>query len=173
MSIQKPHRYWDDDQLYWMYWPPGLVPVDTQPQTLFIPEQDVPTRDKALLQVEAEVEYRVADPATRRRLADLQYWIMLFGVIGFFLVLTAAGLVQGHAWLNGEMVYRVLPELVVYLVLRGAIGVAVVLAACLQLYNVVMTIRKGELIGNQPAHAHAREASPTPAADGAEAEVAS
>ena len=108
-----------------------------------------------------------------RRLADLQYWIMLFGVLGIFLVLTAAGLVQGHAWLNGEMVYRVLPELVVYMVLRGAIGVAVVLAACLQLYNVVMTIRKGEPIAAGAAHAHAHDGGAEAAKAEAQAEVSS
>ena len=86
-----------------------------------------------------------------RRIADLQYWVMLLGVIGFFLVLTVAGLLQGHAWLGGEMVYRVLPELTVYFVLRGAIGLAIVLGACLQLFNVVMTIRKGEPLATAPA----------------------
>lgn len=79
-----------------------------------------------------------------RKLADLQYWIMLLGVIGFFLVLTVAGLLQGHAWLNGEMVYRVLPQLTIYLVLRGAFGVLVTAGAVLQLVNVLMTIRHGE-----------------------------
>jgi cbb3-type cytochrome c oxidase subunit I len=78
------------------------------------------------------------------RLADVQYWLMLAGVIGFFTVLTAAGLIQGHAWLGGEMVYRVLPELAIYLVLRGAIGVAIVGGACIQLFNVLMTIYYGE-----------------------------
>jgi regulator of protease activity HflC (stomatin/prohibitin superfamily) len=34
-----------------------------QPATLFIPEQEVSTRDKSLLQVDAEVSYRVVDPA--------------------------------------------------------------------------------------------------------------
>jgi len=61
-----------------------LVPVDTQPQTLFIPEQDVPTRDKALLQVEAEVEYRVADPAkTVALVEDYPSAMRLFCAITF------------------------------------------------------------------------------------------
>lgn len=81
-----------------------------------------------------------------QRLAHLQYWIMLFGVLGFFTVLTGAGLVQGHSWLNGEMVYRVLPEMRYYMVLRGALGVMVVGGACLQLYNVLMTVFRGEPI---------------------------
>lgn len=78
------------------------------------------------------------------KLADIQYWIMLFGVTSFFLVLTCAGLVQGHAWLAGEMVYRVLPEMTVYMILRGATGLVVVLGACIQLFNVLMTLWKGE-----------------------------
>jgi cbb3-type cytochrome c oxidase subunit I len=104
-----------------------------------------------------------------RKLADLQYWIMLVGVIGFFLVLTVAGLLQGHAWLNGEMVYRVLPQLVIYMVLRGAIGVAIVAGAVLQLVNVLMTIRCGEKFapGEEP------DAPVAPAAPAAEPEVAS
>jgi cytochrome c oxidase cbb3-type subunit 1 len=100
-----------------------------------------------------------------RRIADLQYWVMLIGVIGFFLVLTVAGLLQGHAWLNGEMVYRVLPELTVYFVLRGAIGLAIVLGACLQLFNVVMTIRRGEPLAATPVPsppAAAEETAPSP-----------
>ena len=80
------------------------------------------------------------------KIADLQYWIMLLGISGFFLVLTGAGLLQGHAWLNGEMVYRVLPELGVYMTLRGAIGLAVLAGALLQLLNVVMTIYRGERV---------------------------
>jgi cbb3-type cytochrome c oxidase subunit I len=78
-----------------------------------------------------------------RWLAELQYWIMLFGVMGIFLVLTVAGLLQGHSWLAGEMVYRVLPELTVYMILRGSIGVAVFAGAIIQLFNVVMTVWKG------------------------------
>jgi len=40
-----------------------MVVVDMQPAKLFIPEQEVSTRDKSLLQVDAEVSYRVVDPA--------------------------------------------------------------------------------------------------------------
>ncbi len=79
-----------------------------------------------------------------QKLAEIQYWIMLFGVMSFFLVLTCAGLVQGHAWLAGEMVYRVLPEMSVYMVLRAATGVVIVVGACFQLINVMMTIWRGE-----------------------------
>lgn len=85
-----------------------------------------------------------------RSMADLQYWIMLLGVTSFFLVLTCAGLVQGHSWLNGEMVYRVLPELRYYMILRAATGVVIVLGACLQLFNVLMTIYRGAPTAREP-----------------------
>jgi hypothetical protein len=37
--------------------------------------------------------------------------MVLIGMVGFTVVLTIAGLIQGNAWLNGETVYRVLPEI--------------------------------------------------------------
>jgi cytochrome c oxidase cbb3-type subunit I len=90
------------------------------------------------------------------KVAELQYWIMLFGVASLFIVLTIAGLVQGHSWLNGEAVYRVLPELRYYMILRGAVGVLITMGALLQLLNVVMTIYFGEVTSKEPV-AEARE----------------
>ena len=46
----------------------------------------------------------------------------MFGLSGFFVVLTTAGLIQGQAWHNGETVYRVLPEIIPYMVLRAGAG---------------------------------------------------
>ncbi len=74
------------------------------------------------------------------RLADVQYWLVLLGMSGFFTVLTAAGLIQGNGWLNGETVYRLLPEIHVYMVLRASIGLLLWSGAILGLYNVAMTI---------------------------------
>jgi cbb3-type cytochrome oxidase subunit 1 len=55
---------------------------------------------------------------------------------GFFLVLTAAGLIQGAGWLNGETVYRMLPEIHVYMVLRVSIGLLIISGAAIGLYNI-------------------------------------
>ena len=79
-------------------------------------------------------------PLYSRFLADLQYWLILLGVIGFTVVLTIVGLIQGNAWMNGETVYRVLPEIHVYYVLRAAIGVLIVLSAYIGFYNVFRTL---------------------------------
>jgi len=75
-------------------------------------------------------------PLYSERLADLQYWLVLLGMAGFFLVLTAAGLIQGAGWLNGETVYRMLPEIHVYMVVRASVGILIVGGAVIGLYNI-------------------------------------
>jgi cytochrome c oxidase cbb3-type subunit 1 len=64
-------------------------------------------------------------PLYSRFLADFQYWMVLIGMVGFTVVLTIAGLIQGNAWLNGETVYRVLPEIHVYYVIRAGLGLLI------------------------------------------------
>jgi cytochrome c oxidase cbb3-type subunit I len=73
-------------------------------------------------------------------LADLQYWLILIGVSGFAVVLTIAGLIQGTAWLNGETVYRVLPQIHVYYVVRASLGLMIFIGALIGVYNMIRTI---------------------------------
>ena len=73
-------------------------------------------------------------------LAALQYWLMLFGVSTMMFVLTAAGLIQGHAWYHGEAVYRVLPEMFLYNSMRLMAGAMVITSACLGIYNVLRSL---------------------------------
>ena len=77
-------------------------------------------------------------------LVNLQFGLVLFGLTGFFCVLTIAGLIQGGAWYNAEMVYRVLPEMPVYMGLRALLGIFIITGAIVGLYNLIMTIRRGE-----------------------------
>lgn len=79
-------------------------------------------------------------PLYSRFLADLQYWLVLIGVGGFTVVLTIVGLIQGNAWLNGETVYRVLPEIHMYYILRVGIGVLIAAGAYIGLYNIIRTL---------------------------------
>jgi cbb3-type cytochrome c oxidase subunit I len=79
-------------------------------------------------------------PIYSSRLADFQYWRVLIGVIGFFVVLTIAGLIQGNGWLNGETVYRILPQIYLYMVLRASIGIFILGGAAIGLYNILMTL---------------------------------
>jgi len=79
-------------------------------------------------------------------LANLQFWLVSIGLSGFFVVLTIAGLTQGAAWVNGETVYRALPLIAPYMGLRLASGILIIVGAYVGLYNVVMTLRRGEPI---------------------------
>lgn len=79
-------------------------------------------------------------PLYSKRLADLQYWLVLIGMAGFFMVLTAAGLIQGNGWLNGEAVYRILPQLHVYMILRASFGVLIIGGAFIGFYNIMRSI---------------------------------
>jgi len=81
-------------------------------------------------------------PLYSRLLADLQYWLVLIGVVGFTVVLTIAGLIQGNAWLNGETVYRVLPEIHIYYIVRAALGLMLFTSAGIGCYNVAMSLKK-------------------------------
>ena len=78
------------------------------------------------------------------RLVNLQFGLGMFGLTGFFVVLTIAGLIQGSAWYNGESEYRVLPEIVIYMVLRAALGISILTAAGIGLFNVIMTLIRRE-----------------------------
>ncbi|MEM5787261.1 MAG: cbb3-type cytochrome c oxidase subunit I, partial [Syntrophobacteraceae bacterium] len=86
-------------------------------------------------------------PLYSGRLADVQYWLLTFGMAGFFLVLTAGGLVQGHSWLNGETVYRTLPMLHIYFIVRAGLGLFFVAASFIGLYNIYMTIKGARVQG--------------------------
>ncbi|MCX5898747.1 MAG: cbb3-type cytochrome c oxidase subunit I, partial [Proteobacteria bacterium] len=79
-------------------------------------------------------------PLYSRRLAEVQYWLVLIGLTGFFVVLTIAGLIQGNGWLNGETVYRILPQIYLYMVLRASLGVLIIGGALMGLYNIYMSI---------------------------------
>jgi cytochrome c oxidase cbb3-type subunit 1 len=88
-------------------------------------------------------------PIYSTRLADIQYWLVLLGMAGFFGVLTAAGLIQGNGWLNGETVYRLLPQIHVYMVWRAAIGVLLVGGAVIGLVNIFMSLRPARASGDE------------------------
>jgi len=83
-------------------------------------------------------------PLYSTQLADLQYWLVLIGITGFFAILTIAGLIQGNGWLNGETVYRILPQIYLYMVVRASLGILVMGGAVIGFYNIFMTLRRGK-----------------------------
>jgi cbb3-type cytochrome c oxidase subunit I len=78
-----------------------------------------------------------------RRLMNIQFGLVMFGLTGFFLVLTAVGLIQGQSWLNGEDVYKTLPQMRPYMALRAMLGVLIISGTVVGLYNVLMTVFRG------------------------------
>jgi cytochrome c oxidase cbb3-type subunit 1/cytochrome c oxidase cbb3-type subunit I/II len=79
-------------------------------------------------------------PLYSRLLADVQYWLVLIGMTGFAVVLTTVGLIQGNAWYNGETLYRTLPEIQPYYIMRASLGLMIVIGAYIGLYNVVRSL---------------------------------
>ena len=79
-------------------------------------------------------------PIYSRFLADLQYWLVLIGITGFAIVLTIVGLIQGQAWINGETIYRILPQIQPYYVARASLGITIMLGAYIGLYNMIRSI---------------------------------
>ena len=79
-------------------------------------------------------------PLYSKFLADVQYWLVLIGVTGFAIVLTIAGLIQGNAWYNGETLYRTLPMIQPYYILRASLGAFIMIGAYIGLYNVIRSL---------------------------------
>jgi cytochrome c oxidase cbb3-type subunit I len=79
-------------------------------------------------------------PLYSARLADIQYWLILIGLSGFFIVLTIAGLIQGSGWLNGQVVYIILPQIHLYFVLRAALGILIIGGAVIGFYNILRSL---------------------------------
>lgn len=79
-------------------------------------------------------------PLFSRFLADLQFWMILIGVLGFTIVLTISGLIQGNAWLNGETIYRVLPQIHIYNIVRASLGLLIFSSAIAGCYNIVRSL---------------------------------
>ncbi|MDO8683400.1 MAG: cbb3-type cytochrome c oxidase subunit I [Armatimonadota bacterium] len=80
------------------------------------------------------------------KLINVQYWLLLLGLVDFFIVLTAAGLIQGQDWLHGATVYRTVPMMKPYMTLRLMGGLLIISGAFIGLYNVIMTFHRGEQI---------------------------
>ena len=79
-------------------------------------------------------------PLFSRFLADFQYWMVLVGVAGFTVVLTISGLIQGNAWLNGETVYRVLPQIHIYNIIRASLGLLIFVSSIIGCYNIFRSL---------------------------------
>ncbi len=84
-----------------------------------------------------------------RHLVNLQFGLLTIGLTGFVIVLTIAGLIQGGAWNNGEVVYRVLAELPPYMICRLSLGIFIITSSFVGFFNLLMTVLKGQSIHDQ------------------------
>lgn len=84
-----------------------------------------------------------------KRLVNLQFGLMTFGLTGFAIALTIAGLIQGSAWNNGEMVYRVLPQIEEYMIIRAGLGMSIIAAAIIGLANIMLTVKYGKPLDDE------------------------
>ena len=75
-----------------------------------------------------------------QKLADIHYWTIVIGLINMFFFLTAAGLVQGSGWLNGESMYRIVSQMQVYHITRAIAGMAMLISLIIFFYNIIRTI---------------------------------
>jgi cytochrome c oxidase cbb3-type subunit I len=87
-------------------------------------------------------------------LAEAQFWIVTVGFLLMMLSLQIGGLVQGAAWLQGDSVYKVLPSLKPYLVIRAISGALIVIGGIMQAWNIYKTVTASEPM---------RAAAPAPA----------
>lgn len=74
-------------------------------------------------------------------LTNWQYWTITIGFIGFFLVLTMVGFIQGQMWAQGVPEVNLLPVIHPYFVGRAVFGAMIVISGFIQAYNIWMTIR--------------------------------
>jgi cytochrome c oxidase cbb3-type subunit I len=89
-------------------------------------------------------------------LAEAQFWLVTVGFLLMMISLQVAGLIQGAAWLNGDAVYKVLPEIKPYLVIRAISGALIVMSGILQAWNIYKTVTASEpMLAAAPAPAEA------------------
>ena len=83
--------------------------------------------------------------ALQPRLADIQYWLVLIGMTGFFVVLTAAGLIQGTAGSTGRRSTGCSRRSTSTWCCGPRFGVLIVGAAVIGLYNILQEpLRRAE-----------------------------
>ncbi|HYO50336.1 MAG TPA: cbb3-type cytochrome c oxidase subunit I [Chloroflexia bacterium] len=105
--------------------------------------------------------YYIIPVTLRRRIyspgvAEAQFWLVTAGFLLMMISLQVGGLVQGSAWLNGDSVYKVLPMLKPYLVIRAIAGALIVMSGILQAWNIYKTVTASEpMMAAAPAPAEA------------------
>ena len=105
-------------------------------------------------------------PIYSERLAWAQWWLMTIGFIGFFSVLTAAGLQQASGWAMGIAFVDIIAGIVPMWIARALFGSLIVYSAYMFAYNIVRTCLR-----QQASYERSSESVPAPVAEPAAAEA--
>ncbi len=79
-------------------------------------------------------------PIFSRQLSQWQYWLIFFGFLGFFWVLTFASFLQGQSWAIGIPEVNVLPLIRPHYIGRAVFGALIVVSAFVLAFNIVATL---------------------------------
>ncbi len=78
-------------------------------------------------------------PLHSERLAWTHWWLTAVGFTGFFIVLTAAGLVQAGGFAGGIPIIKILPEIQSLWIGRAASGTVIIIGQYIFAYNIWRT----------------------------------
>jgi len=99
-------------------------------------------------------------PLHSERLAWTHWWLTTVGFLGFFTVLTAAGLVQAGGFAQGIPIVQILPSVRYLWIGRAASGTVIIFAQYLFAYNIVRTALAARAVpAEKPATAEAAPAA--------------
>jgi cbb3-type cytochrome c oxidase subunit I len=79
------------------------------------------------------------------RLAWTHWWLTTLGFLGFFLVLTAAGLVQAGGFAQGIPVIQIIPGVRPLWIGRASSGFVIIAAQYLFVYNMIRTLQRKQI----------------------------
>jgi cbb3-type cytochrome c oxidase subunit I len=79
-------------------------------------------------------------------LGEAQFWLITVGFLLMMLSLQIGGLIQGAAWLNGDTVYKTLPMIKPYLIIRAVSGALIVMSGVIQAWQIYKTVTVGKPI---------------------------
>lgn len=94
------------------------------------------------------------------RLAWVHWWLTFVGFVSFFLILTAAGLVQAGGFSQGMPIIAVLPGIRTMFIGRAAAGTVIIVAQYIFAYNMFMTLAGSK----RPTRTAEKPATAAPAA---------
>jgi len=102
-------------------------------------------------------------PLYSERLAWVHWWLTTIGFLGFFLVLTAAGLTQAGGFAQGIPIVQIIPGIRSLWIARAATGSVIIFAQYLFAYNILRTFLRQQVASERTESQPAEDATPSAA----------